>query len=86
MSREMREMVQIYRRILKERIITQRRSFRELRRIYCDDRRTLLEIATADAQEMFTIKEFVYNVELETGLPILSRTRAQWRREGKNVN
>jgi len=37
-------------------------------------------------EEMLTVTEYLHNLESRTGYPILSTTRAQMRRDGRNVN
>lgn len=87
MSQEQRDQVALLRHILAERIASQRRAYRELRSgCYRDDRMTMLEINKDWSKELFTVREFIYDIEWHTGLPILSKTRAEWRREGKHVN
>ncbi len=36
--------------------------------------------------DVFTMSEYLHNLEWRTGYPILSTTRAQMRREGRRVN
>ena len=37
-------------------------------------------------EEVFIMHEYLHNLEDRTGYPILSTTRAAYRREGRNVN
>ena len=86
MSNEQKSQIRTMRIALARRILANRRALRDLQSgVYRNDNRTICEIRNSWDNELFTIREFIHDVEWENGLPILSKTRAEWRREGKNV-